>query len=195
VGAEAGRNNRITTILIVQYNQKSAANLVVVQKPATWDSGADNRKFAGERTMTKKRIGDAWMPADEYGRAMPKFSVNLLVREVERSLPFYKEVLGATVRYADRDFAALNLQGVDFMLHADHTYDHHPLYERLKASGLRGTGAELRVLGINPDVAQRRAEAAGMKILQPSMDFPHGWRDVMLEDPDGYIWAVGVAIP
>ena len=145
--------------------------------------------------MTKKRMGDAWMPAADYGRAMPKFSVNLLVRDVARSILFYEDVLGAAVRYADRDFAALNLHGVDFMLHADHTYDHHPLYERLKAGGLRGTGAELRVMGIDPDAAQRRAEAAGVRILQPARDFPHGWRDVMLEDPDGYIWAAGLAIP
>jgi uncharacterized glyoxalase superfamily protein PhnB len=145
--------------------------------------------------MTKKRMHEAWMPAGEYGRSLPQFSVNLLVREVERSLPFYKEVLGAAVRYADQDFAALNLQGVDFMLHSDHTYDHHPLFERLKGPGPRGTGAELRVMGVDPDAAERRAKTAGAKILQPAMDFPHGWRDVMLEDPDGYVWAVGVSIP
>jgi uncharacterized glyoxalase superfamily protein PhnB len=166
-----------------------------VRKPAAWDSGATDQELAGERHMTKKGMGDVWMPADEYGRAMPKFSLNLLVREVERSLSFYQKVLGATVRYADQDFAALNLQGVDFMLHSDHTYDHHPLFERLKPGGPRGTGAELRVMGINPDAAQRRAQAAGVKILQPAMDYPHGWRDVMIEDPDGYIWAVGVSIP
>lgn len=145
--------------------------------------------------MTKTRIGEAWMPAVDYGHALPKFSVNLLVRDVQESIPFYRDVLTATVRYSDNDFAALNLQGLDFMLHADHAYDHHPSFERLKAPGLRGTGAELRVLGMDPDVTQRRAESAGAKILQPATDFPHGWRDVMLEDPDGYIWAVGVAIP
>jgi uncharacterized glyoxalase superfamily protein PhnB len=145
--------------------------------------------------MTKTRTGDAWMPAGEYGRALPKFSVNLLVRDVQKSLPFYRDVLAATVRYSDNDFAALNLQGIDFMLHADHTYDHHPSHERLRAPGPRGTGAELRVFGIDPDAAGRRAQAAGAKILQPPTDFPHGWRDVMLEDPDGYIWAVGVPIP
>jgi uncharacterized glyoxalase superfamily protein PhnB len=117
------------------------------------------------------------------------------VRNVTRSLPFYRDVLQATVRYADADFAALSIRGVDFMLHADHAYDHHPLYERLKSGGPRGTGAELRVMGIDPDALQMRAEAAGAKIIQPAMDFPHGWRDVMLEDPDGYLWAVGVAIP
>lgn len=145
--------------------------------------------------MTKLRTDDAWMPAGDYGRSLPKFSVNLLVRDVQKSLPFYRDVLTAAVRYADNDFAALNLQGTDFMLHADHTYDHHPTFERLKASSPRGTGAELRVLGIDPDAAHRRAQAAGVKILQPPTDFPHGWRDVMLEDPDGYVWAVGVPIP
>ncbi|HEX4537999.1 MAG TPA: VOC family protein [Candidatus Acidoferrum sp.] len=144
--------------------------------------------------MTMTRTGDGWMPADEYGRALPKFSVNLLVRELSRSLSFYQQVLGATLRYSDTDFAALLLNGVDFMLHADHTYDHHPLHKRLQGGEKRGTGAELRVMGIDPDSLQKRAEAAGAVILQPAADFPHGWRDVILEDPDGYIWAVGVAL-
>jgi uncharacterized glyoxalase superfamily protein PhnB len=142
--------------------------------------------------MTKTRTGDAFMPADNYGRAMPKFSVNLLVRSVEKSLPFYRDILGATVRYADGDFAALALLGIDFMLHADHTYDHHPLYERLQGAEPRGTGAELRVLGIDPDALEARARAAGVTILRAAQDYPHGWREIMLVDPDGYIWAVGL---
>ena len=103
-------------------------------------------------------------------------------------------MLGATLLYGDTDFAALVLNGVDFMLHADHTYDHHPLHKRLQGGGKRGAGAELRVMGVDPDSLQQRAEAAGVIILQPVADFPHGWRDVILEDPDGYIWAVGVPL-
>lgn len=142
--------------------------------------------------MTKTRIGDAFMPADDYGRAMPKFTVNLLVHSVEESLPFYRDIIGATVRYADGDFAALALLGIDFMLHADHTYDHHPLYQRLQDAGPRGSGAELRVLGIDPDAVEARARAAGVTILRPAQDFPHGWREITLVDPDGYIWALGL---
>jgi len=134
------------------------------------------------------------MPADEYGRGLPRFTVNLLVRDVAASLPFYRDVLQAKVHYADADFAALELNGTPFMLHADHTYDHHPLYERLSAPGPRGTGAELRLMGIDPDAIEKRARAASVKVIQPAADFPHGWRDVMLEDRDGYTWAVGVAI-
>ena len=97
--------------------------------------------------MAMKRTGSSWIPADQYGKSLPKFSVNLLVRDVAQSLPFYRDVLGATVRYSDADFAALHVLGFDFMLHSDHTYDHHALYARLQTPGLRGTGAELRILG------------------------------------------------
>jgi uncharacterized glyoxalase superfamily protein PhnB len=144
--------------------------------------------------MTKTRTDAGWMPADEYGRALPKFTVNLLVEDVAKALPFYRDVLGATVRYVDGDFAALNLQGTDFMLHADHTYDHHPLYERTCGVVVRGIGVEIRVMGIDPDAAEERAKRFGAEIVQEARDFPHGWRDVMLADADGYVWAVGVTI-
>jgi len=140
-------------------------------------------------------MGGAFMAADDYGRGMRPFSVNLLVRDTRVSLAFYERVLGAAVRYADDDFAVLKLLDFEFMLHADHTYDHHPLYKRLQTPGLRGTGVELRVFGIDPDSLERRAREAGATIIQTTRDFPHGWRGVMLADPDGYIWAVGVPTP
>jgi uncharacterized glyoxalase superfamily protein PhnB len=120
--------------------------------------------------------------------------VNLLVRDVAKAIPFYRDVLEATVRYADGDFAALAIAGTDFMLHADHTYDRHPLYMRLKNVDVRGIGAEIRVMGIDPDAAEARAKKFGAEIVQEARDFPHGWRDVMLADADGYVWAVGIAI-
>ena len=134
------------------------------------------------------------MPAGEYGRQLPEFTVNLLVRDIESSLTFYRDVVSATVRYSDADFAALSLGGLQFMLHSDHAYDHHPLFARLQGAEKRGTGAELRLMGIDPDALEKRALAAGATILQPVADFPHGWRDVILEDPDGYIWAIGVPL-
>jgi len=123
------------------------------------------------------------MPADDFGRGMRPFSVNLLVRDMRASLAFYEKVLGAAVRYADGDFAVLKLLDFEFMLHVDHTYDHHPLYERLKIPGVRGTGVELRVFGIDPDSLERRAREARATIIQSTRDFPHGWRDVMLAEP------------
>ena len=145
-------------------------------------------------TMTKKRVGEPWMPADEYGRALPGFSVNLLVADIARSVAFYRDVLGCEVRYSDPDFAALRLGSLDFMLHADHAYDGHPWSERLHRERRRGLGAELRLFGVDPDAAVARARQAGAVVSLPATDKAHGWREAWLEDPDGYVWAVGVAI-
>lgn len=136
-----------------------------------------------------------WMPADEYGRSLPAFSLNLLVRRPHKSVEFYENILGAEVVYFDEDFAALRIGGVDFMLHADHTYEDHPWVDPLTSGMMRGLGAELRALGIDPDAVEERARKARATVVEPAQDKPHGWREIMVADPDGYVWAVGVKIP
>jgi len=84
---------------------------------------------------------------------------------------------------------------VEMMLHADHTYDKHPWYGPLTRGERRGLGAELRVFGLDPDAVEQRARARGAKVVQPATTKGHGWREVMVEDPDGYLWAVGVPTP
>jgi len=135
------------------------------------------------------------MPATRYGRELPTFTVNLLVRDVPRAAGFYTKIFAATIHYADPDFAAINVGGVEMMLHADHTYDKHPWYAPLTRGERRGLGAELRVLGIDPDAVERRARDGGVTVIQPATTKAHGWREVMVEDPDGYLWAVGVPTP
>lgn len=144
--------------------------------------------------MVKKRQGEPWMPADAYGRQLPPFTANLIVRDVSRSVAFYRDVLGATVHYSDPDFAALRVGGLEFMLHADHAYEEHPWHTELASDGQRGLGAELRLLGVDPDGVEARAREHGARIVQQAVDKAHGWRDVMVADPDGYVWAVGVLI-
>ena len=143
----------------------------------------------------KQRTGDPWMPAARYGRELTAFTVNLLVRDVPRAVGFYTKIFSATTHYVDPDFAAINIGGVEMMLHADHTYDKHPWYGPLTRGERRGLGAELRVLGIDPDVVERRARENGAPVIQPATTKAHGWREVMVEDPDGYLWAVGVPTP
>lgn len=132
------------------------------------------------------------MTADDYGRTLPSFTVNLLVSDIARSVRFYTDVLGAQVTYSDCDFAAMRAGQLEFMLHADHAYDHHPWYMELAKGTRRGLGAELRLFRVDPDQVEERARKFGATILQSCQQKPHGWRDVIVADPDGYAWAVGV---
>ena len=88
------------------------------------------------------------MSADDYGHGLPDFTVNLLVRDVGRSVEFYRGVFGAKVHHSDADFAALRIGRIEFMVHADHTYDHHAWHAELTGGARRGLGAELRLFNL-----------------------------------------------
>jgi catechol 2,3-dioxygenase-like lactoylglutathione lyase family enzyme len=134
------------------------------------------------------------MPAPEFARTLEGISLNLMVRDIALSLPFYTEVLGLKALYSDPDFAALeDPAGRHMMLHADHTLDHSPAETaRLSGGAKRGTGAEVRILGLDPDEVEGRARAGGFTVNVPTKTYPHGWRECRLEDSNGYMFAVGI---
>ena len=138
---------------------------------------------------------EAWMTAPDYGRSLTGFGVNLLVRDVARTCAFLREVLELEQVFANGDFAVLRHGGQDIILHADQTYSEHPLLALTGDGAIRGAGAELRVYGVDPDAAQRRAEARGDTVLAETKDKPHGLRECYLADSDGYVWVPGVALP
>ncbi len=152
----------------------------------------------------KERSGEPWMAADAYGRSLKGMGVNLLVREVARSVAFLTEVLALDLVYADADFAVLRYGsregggqeggGQDVILHADHTYAEHPLLALTGDGALRGAGAELRLYGVDPDAAEARARTRGDAVFAETQDKPHGLRECYLADPDGYIWVPGIGI-
>lgn len=143
--------------------------------------------------MAKLRQGDAWRPADEYGRSLHGLTINLLVEQLERALLFQREVLAAEVVYSDPDFAVLRGYDAEWMLHADHTYDRHPIRIAAMAVGSRGAGIELRLHGCDPDRAERVALDRGFEVMASAANKPHGLREVFIRDADGYVWVPDVA--
>ena len=61
--------------------------------------------------------------------------------------------------YWDEDFAALKIGGVDFMLHADHTYEEHPWVDPLASGVMRGVGDGAE--GFGPGPGRGRGAGAG----------------------------------
>jgi catechol 2,3-dioxygenase-like lactoylglutathione lyase family enzyme len=144
--------------------------------------------------MAKKRSGGPWMPAADYSRSLEGLSINLLVADVAASVTFAKTVLEAETVYADPDFAVLRRGSASWILHADHTYEDHPLTGFFSGGEGRGAGAEIRLHALDPDGAERRARQAGYTILASTADKPHGLREVYILDPDGYCWVPDVPL-
>ncbi|MGQ0484000.1 MAG: hypothetical protein ACT4SY_01400 [Hyphomicrobiales bacterium] len=144
----------------------------------------------------KKRSPDKSPPVSpaDYGRSLRGLGFNLLVADVARAVKFAVDVLGATSFYDDEDFAAMKLVGSDFMFHADHAYKDNPLSGVIAGAEARGRGVELRIYGCDPDVAEGAARAGGWTVLAGAMDKPHGLRECVIVDDEGYVWVPGVAI-
>ena len=74
------------------------------------------------------------MKAADFGRSLPRgIGLNLLGPELAPMDAFCREVLGGRTLHADEDFAALELLGSVFMLHADHSYEDHEMAARSPA--------------------------------------------------------------
>jgi catechol 2,3-dioxygenase-like lactoylglutathione lyase family enzyme len=163
------------------------------------EDGAEHNGAGRSMAKMREEGKTPWMPADEYGRSLKGFTLNLLVRNVPRSVAFCREVLQAQAVYSDADFAVMrrDCRGamVEWMLHADHTYGAHPLLSLTGDGVVRGAGAEFRLHGVDPDQAAAAAARRGDTILSPPADKPHGTREAFIADPDGYIWVPDIPLP
>ncbi|PJF40345.1 MAG: hypothetical protein CUN54_05630 [Phototrophicales bacterium] len=166
-----------------------------VRKPYVLYCRSWQASYRGERMGRKLRTGDPWMPGFRYGALLPPLSLNLIVRDTEQAANFYRAVFEAEVHYQDIDFAAVRVGPAEVMLHADHTHEDHPWHEQLASGAVRGLGAQIRLLGIDPDAVEQHAREHQAQVVKPATDKGHGWREVLVRDPDGYEWAVGVLIP
>ena len=145
----------------------------------------------------KKRAPDQvpWRSPPDSGRSLrPGLGVNLLVRDVAGSVRFAVEALGATVIYSDEDIAVLRLPSAEWMVHADHTYLDNPLTGIVAGAETRGAGIELRLYGVDPDAAEGRARDGGWTVLAGAIDKPHGLREAILIDDEGYVWVPSVPL-
>jgi uncharacterized glyoxalase superfamily protein PhnB len=130
-----------------------------------------------------------------YGRTLTGLGFNLIVNELERAVYFATEVLGATVFFRTDAFAAMRLSGMDFMLHIPSSYRGNELYATLRTDAPRGVGIELRCYHVDPDMAEARARAHGYTVLAGSLDKPHGLRECMIIDDDGFVWIPSRHLP
>lgn len=132
------------------------------------------------------------MTSREYGRSLKGLTLNLLASDISRAVHFQREVLGTKIVYSDVDFAMVQGFGAEWMFHADHTYEGHPMEGVIARSVQRGAGAEFRLHGCDPDAAENAARRFGYTVLSAATDKSYGLREAHLVDADGYVWVPDV---
>lgn len=113
------------------------------------------------------------------------------VEDLDRSIAFYRDVLGLRFKLRGTGYAEFDTGGVRF-----------GLFERAKLSELIGRDAgspgpdgEIVLLVRDVDAEARRLGEAGVEVLTGPIDRAWGHRTVHLADPDGLIVELAQEIP
>jgi uncharacterized glyoxalase superfamily protein PhnB len=138
--------------------------------------------------MSQDDLAKPRMSGADYGRSLTGLGFNLIVNDLNRALHFATQVIQAEVFFRTDVFAAMTLSGQHFMFHIPSSYRGNELHATLTSDAPRGVGIELRCYHVDPDAAEARARAAGYTVLAGSLDKPHGLRECMLLDDDGFVW-------
>ncbi|MBT8435866.1 MAG: hypothetical protein KJP11_00715, partial [Gammaproteobacteria bacterium] len=88
----------------------------------------------------KKSSTTPFMPPPDYGQSLSGFTINVLSDNLPRALVFQRDVLRAEILHQDEDLLILRGYGSNWMVHADHTYDQHPLLADTQNETRRGAG-------------------------------------------------------
>jgi lactoylglutathione lyase len=118
--------------------------------------------------------------------------VILFVADLERSVAFYRDVIGVPFKLEGDGYVEFATQGARFGL-----YDRNRL-EELTGQGTGRPvepGGEVVFLVEDVDAEAERLRAAGATILKGPVDRPWGHRTLHVADPDGFVVELAVEIP
>jgi lactoylglutathione lyase len=116
----------------------------------------------------------------------------LFVRDLERSVAFYRDVIGLPFKLQGDGYVEFATQGARF-----------GLYDRNRLGELTGQGTdppdhpggEVVFLVEDVDAEAERLREAGATILRGPLDRAWGHRTLHLEDPDGFVVELAGEIP
>jgi lactoylglutathione lyase len=118
--------------------------------------------------------------------------VILFVADLERSVAFYRDVIGLPFKLQGDGYVEFATEGTKFGL-----YDRNRLDE-LTGQGAdlpRSPGGEVVLLVEDVDAEAERLRGAGATILKGPVDRAWGHRTLHVEDPDGFVVELAEEIP
>ena len=122
--------------------------------------------------------------------AQTSVSPELSVRRGREAVEFYKAAFGAVELYrvendAGEVVSQMAVDGAEFWV-----AEEAPVQESFSPESLGGGSVKMLLQVDDPDVAVRKAVAAGATEVRP-VEQEHGWRLGRIADPYGHHWEVG----
>ena len=127
-------------------------------------------------------------PAPRYIRCVPSrlaYAI-LFVSDLERSVRFYRDVIGLPFRFANQGYAEFATEGAKFSLYARSGLPE--LIGRASPAGeIPWPQGEVAFFVDDVDSEHERLVQAGVCVLAPPIDRPWGERTLHVADPDGNV--------
>ena len=105
-------------------------------------------------------------------------AVILLVSDMERSIRFYRDVLGLPLKSQAPDWTEFFMKGTKLAL--------HPINERLKAKITSRVGILIGFMVMDMDETVKELKAKNVKFVKEPKKESFG-KHAIIEDPDGYM--------
>jgi lactoylglutathione lyase len=110
----------------------------------------------------------------------------LFPADLERSIGFYRDILGLPLRFSTDSYAEFETEGAKFAL-----YGRPHLAELIGRDAPPGPApwpqGEIAFFVEDPDSEHERLRRSGVTILAPPTDRPWGERTLHVSDPDGNV--------
>jgi len=117
--------------------------------------------------------------------------VILYVGDLERSIVFYRDVVGLALKLSGSGYAEFVTEGTKFGL-----YERSGLPELIgRVAGADGPSGEVAFLVEDVDAEAERIRGASATILSGPVDRPWGHRTLHVLDPDGHVVEFAQEIP
>ena len=126
---------------------------------------------------------------------MPPLTPHLFVEDMQRSIAFYRDVLGFEVRRAEPEvaptFASLQRADSSLMLSPfGETFGNWKVADVAEQRRGQLGPVSFYIEGADLEADYQRVLDAGATVVDPLAARPWGQREFTVADPDGFLWAI-----
>jgi lactoylglutathione lyase len=127
------------------------------------------------------------MPHSGSSRLPPTLAYAILfAADLERSIRFYRDVVGVPLRFSTDSYAEFEAEGAKFALYA-RSHLRELIGQEAPPDRAPWPQGEIAFFVADPDAEHDRLHDAGVAILAPPIYRPWGERTLHVSDPDGNV--------